>query len=64
MPASGSPGKREANGVAHGRADVGDRLARGLGRDEHDGVAGRVDDDELRSGEERDSHPSHTRLEA
>ena len=35
------PGEREANGVAHRRADVGDRLARGLGRHEHDGVVGR-----------------------
>ena len=44
----------KAKGVAHRGRNVGGRLARGR-RSEHDGVVARVDDGDLRPGEERNA---------
>ena len=58
---SGAPVEREAERVADGRGDVGDALGRRR-RAQHDGVVGRLRDDEARAREERD--PRHPRIQA
>ena len=61
-PASGGPesGKRRASRTAAPTSVIAWRSR--LGRHEHDGVVGSVDDEEPRPREERDAHGPHTRL--
>ena len=56
MPARGAPdsGKRTASRTASPTSVI--ACAPGLGRHEDDGVVGRLDDDDPRSGEQRDAH--------
>ena len=48
--------KRKAHSVADGRADIGDRLRRRLGRHQHDRVVGAFDDEQAGAGEQWDAH--------